>query len=655
MYGSKSTGLSTEGKGSFWAHRSLYVLIKNCLSVDYISNMQWQYQLKQLVCALLETFWWNFLFMQLIDEGYINKRGDMCIWAALWWMFIEIFIFHTGLHYFNGAYLIKTHFELLLLYKYTLLSSGDLSQIKDSEPYFRVTLFTDCEAIREEFWKPLNESMEGLFRMVGASLFLGITYSDRVSILFMKLMYALPYSFLAASILFGFFRSARGLKIGLDEDKLEVLVYSGAHVTLHNSFLVRELKSMVDFCSLQYDRLWYHLNGGVFERWYHEYYNMWTMRFLAAVVTSAFYALPNKFLADFEGHKGKVTVGEYVVSLCVMLQLLTSCVLIFKNGSAVLEVLSKVEHISELLNFKTSEELRIENKPLDESGMRNHEGTEVVQETKSKGDDYLFEFDDVTLDYPPRNVFKKCSMEDRSSRRVTRISQGGIVGILRSSDGSAKAFFNVLCREDVPLHGKCGFAPKLYFARVNSDTGALLEAATLRSNLLITAENRLKSLARHSPASFAFLEQLRGYTSRVVWDVCKSVGLSVTVIGERHNPDWSNRCLDEDLKLVDGVDLIKLRLVRALLALPDVLVMDEFGDDMTTEDLNAVVKVLRQYLEFKLPGIDETSASALLKAKSGIRTILWSGHERTLRPHLDSKNRVLSLQSVSKIAVDGAW
>ena len=106
---------------------------------------------------------------------------------------------------------------------------------------------------------------------------------------------------------------------------------------------------------------------------------------------------------------------------------------------------------------------------------------------------------------------------------------------------------------------------------------------------------------------------------------------------------------------MDDVDLTKLRLVRALLALPDVLVMDEFGDDMTTEDLNDVVKVLRQYLEFKLPGIDETSASALLKAKSSIRTILWSGHERTLRPHLDPKNRVLSLQSVSKIAVDGAW
>ena len=655
MQGSGSVGLNQEGKSFLWPLNSIFVLIKNCLYIDVVASRQWKFQLMQLSIALLETFWWSHLFQELIDKGLILKRTDFCIWAGLWFIFIGLFKFHCGLHYFSGSFKVRTYFQQLLFLKSSLLSSSDWTQFKDSESYFRATIFNECEGIQEKFWKPLNEILMQIFRIIGASTFLWFMFKDELGTLFVKLIYIAPFSFLGFSIIFLLFRCTRILKIGYDEDKFEISMYSSAQIILRSNILLREVKSAVDFCSLQYDKLWSQLHGGLFEQWYFMYYNFNSMQICQVVIVAIFYALPNKFLKDYDGDAGKATVGQFLVSMSALIQVLMSCVEISVLSSTVLEVLSKVEHISELLNFKTSEELRIENKPLDESGMRDHEGTEVVQETKSQGDNYLFEFDDVTLDYPPRNVFKKCSMEDRSSRRVTRISQGGIVGILRSSDGSAKAFFNVLCREDVPLHGKCGFAPKLYFARVNSYTGAFLESATLRSNLLITAENRLKSLARHSPASFVFLDQIRGYTSHVIWDVCKSVGLSVAIIGERHNPDWSTRRLDEDLKLMDDVDLTKLRLVRALLALPDVLVMDEFGDDMTTEDLNDVVKVLRQYLEFKLPGIDETSASALLKAKSSIRTILWSGHERTLRPHLDPKNRVLSLQSVSKIAVDGAW
>jgi len=329
MHGSSSTGLDVKGKSAFWTYNSLFVLIKNCLSVPYIAGMQWKYQLKQASVAMLETFLWGFLFQLLLDEGLILKKADYCIFIGLAFAFIEVYKFHVGLHYFNGAYMIKSHFEQLLLLKYNILSTADLTHINDSEPYFRVTIFTDCEAIREEFWKPLNEIFEQMFRMVGASAFLAFLFRENMSMLFMKLIYGIPYGFLGFSLLFLFFRCSRGLKIGLDEDRLEVIVYSGAHVILHNTLLVRELRSVIDFCSLQYDRLWFQLNGGIFERWYHLYYNTWMMQGCLVCVTAVFYALPTKFLKDYDGDEGKVTVGEYLVSLTAMIQLLTGCVQIF--------------------------------------------------------------------------------------------------------------------------------------------------------------------------------------------------------------------------------------------------------------------------------------------------------------------------------------
>ncbi len=656
MDGSSSTGLTVGGKSAFWVYRSLFVLIKNCLTIDYIASMQWKFQLKQASVALLETFLWSYLFQLLLDEGLILKKADYCIFIGLAFAFIEVYKFHVGLHYFNGAYMIKTHFEQLLLLKYNLLSTGDLTHINDSEPYFRVTVFTDCEAIREEFWKPLNEILEQMYRMIGASAFLAYLFRENMSMLFMELIYGIPYGFLGLSTIFLVFRCARGLKIGLDEDKLEVIVYSGAHVILHNSLLVRELKSIVDFCALQYDRLWFQLNGGIFERWYHLYYNTWIMQALLVVVTAIFYALPTKFLKDYDGDEGKVSVGEYLVSLTAMIQLLTGCVQIFVCSSSVLEVLSKVEHIAELMNFQSSEEKRISNIPLNKDGIRDHEGCCVT----FSDDMPLLEFENVSVSHVSRNIFENCSLVDRSFNKFSKgVQAGGIIGVPRNSDGSSRTLLSLLMKEEISTTGKVGISPTLFSSRVNSEQGAFVESASLRSNMILNAESRVRDLAEHSEENALFLNQLRSYDSRRLWEVCKFVGLSSIVIGRIYEPNWYDVSLHSILALLDQNDLIKIRLVRALLALPEVLILDEVGDNMSVQDLNEIFKVFNAFLEYKIPGVDDTKTCKLLREIKKIpRTIIWSGFKRTLQPYLDSKNVMLVVKDSSKVmftSPDGAW
>ena len=99
--------------------------------------------------------------------------------------------------------------------------------------------------------------------------------------------------------------------------------------------------------------------------------------------------------------------------------------------------------------------------------------------------------------------------------------------------------------------------------------------------------------------------------------------------------------------------------MRALLALPEVLVLDEVGDDMSVQDLQEMHKVLVAYLEYKIPGVDDTETCKLLRKVTNVpRTIIWSGFKRTLQPYVDAKNFMLVVKDSSKIiftSPDGAW
>ena len=61
--------------------------------------------------------------------------------------------------------------------------------------------------------------------------------------------------------------------------------------------------------------------------------------------------------------------------------------------------------------------------------------------------------------------------------------------------------------------------------------------------------------------------------------------------------------MDSLLALLDQNDLIKIRLVRALLALPEVLVLDEVGDDMSVQDLQECTKYWSRTWSIRFPAL----------------------------------------------------
>ena len=66
-----------------------------------------------------------------------------------------------------------------------------------------------------------------------------------------------------------------------------------------------------------------------------------------------------------------------------------------------------------------------------------------------------------------------------------------------------------------------------------------------------------------------------------VWELCRRVGMSAAVIGERSAesmPGWAQRSMN--VATIHGNDRLRVSIVRALLARPDALIVDRVGADL---------------------------------------------------------------------------
>ena len=70
-------------------------------------------------------------------------------------------------------------------------------------------------------------------------------------------------------------RVPRGFAIGVQEDHLEVIIFSSMYTILHNSRIIRELRQKMDIISNHFDKLWYKIDGGTFDPMYHCLFNTW--------------------------------------------------------------------------------------------------------------------------------------------------------------------------------------------------------------------------------------------------------------------------------------------------------------------------------------------------------------------------------------------
>ena len=134
---------------------------------------------------------------------------------------------------------------------------------------------------------------------------------------------------------------------------------------------------------------------------------------------------------------------------------------------------------------------------------------------------------------------------------------------------------------------------------------------------------------------------------RDVWELCRLVGMSPSIIGRTFDaiPGWEKRAMSNATVPVD--DQERIALVRALLQRPDVLVLFRVGGGWSLAHQRQLVHVLRGFLDGSLQ--THTHRHAQLNASKGSRqtrpSVLFVASDMTLAHLLGADDVVLSLES----------
>ena len=642
---------------------------KDCFRVNQVRWQFFSYQVAHLILSMLDTFVWSLLMTFLIDFGLSLKKTDWCLMVALSYLSIEMIRYHFSLHYVNGDYNLKVYLESVLLRKFVFLSAGDVSQIPDHESIFRVAALTDVGALINEMWTPLHNILIQLYRVIGAFSFLLYKFQGQLYLTLIRVAWIVPLGFIGFASVYMACRVPRGFAIGVQEDHLEVIIFSSMYTILHNSRIIRELRQKMDIISNHFDKLWYKIDGGTFERMYHCLFNTWFLQTISIVIAAMLYGMASSMIQDWTGDTNNVTVGQYLVSIGAIRQLLAGLVQIFVLFSSVLESASKIKHIADLVNFETSLERRLRNHhgiETDEGYFyRDHEPTNPCLNEKdthmAEGEEYVLVIDGATLDYnqldpkAPQYVFKNLELVEHRSRKSRKcLPRGGIIGIRRTDDGASKVLLNALSHEDICQKGKIGFSPDLYVARVDTSKSALYMNETLWQNLVMGVDcAAFKKYQVQTKEWMEFQNYRRRITPRHLYKLCKRIGLNASIIGKNYSPAFGEISMDCCEELMDSNQVIRIRLVQALLQRPDVLVLDGVGDEMEQSEIKQMVDIFREFLDYKLDFIDDDAEKLAVGGKVKKRTIVWVAYQRTIQDQLKSDEIVLVQTSQSQFSMCG--
>jgi hypothetical protein len=199
---------------------------------------------------------------------------------------------------------------------------------------------------------------------------------------------------------------------------------------------------------------------------------------------------------------------------------------------------------------------------------------------------------------------------------------------------------NLLTGADIATTGVIGVSPELFFAEVSGLPENLLMNETLKFNLLSGTRKGLKRFPIHSPEHKEYYDRMKSYSSKMMWSLCKEIGLPHILIGSSYKPAWDECFLDAYGEFLNEGEVMKIKFAASLLARPDVLVIDGLGDESEEPVVERFCDVVKKFLQFDLDGIDSPDAT---KFKT-TRTAIWCGKRETLRTVLEGKEPVLVLK-----------
>ena len=652
----------TDGSSFSKIFRFMLSFLDETVDLEWILPLTWRYQLANCIMAWLDTFVWSYFFTILVNEGLLERRSDWCILIAMIFILIELFRYHIGLHYFPGSYVLQSHLEVLLGKKFSSLSTADLEAIGSAESLFRVSASTDTNTIRVDLWAKLHASLIQTYRLLGSAAFIAFSFKNQADLVGYTVG-AVGFVFLAA-ITFIMFRIRKSYIAGIHEDELEVMVYDTSHYLYRNTGLVRESHTEVKTSERQYEKLWLFLDGGVFERWYLDYFNKWTMTSFLVLILSLLYGFAPQLLT-LDG----VTVGMFIAIVSSLSQLGNAVITISENFSIMLSSVSKVAHMSELLNIRSSRSRRLQamhkihlkkrnGEDDDKKFDRNHEQNTLISLCPTDGVTACIYIDRMTLllhgataGRKTASIFQGLSAFDKDDKQVRFLPAGGFIGLRQTRGTFSKTFMNILAGTDVTFSGVACVSPRFgAVTRLRYDKESILMNESLLQNLTLGLTLELSRLPPGCRRSRLVTECVRRYDSHFLWKLCKLIDLTPSLLGETYRDDWAMVSMTSVTTLLDSITVFKITYVQAILMHPDVILVDGFGDDFSGPDLESAVRLLRLYESKQIPMVDDDSL-VLKQMNKEPRTVVWHGSPWSLLTALKPHELVMNITSKSRMTV----
>ena len=156
-------------------------------------------------------------------------------------------------------------------------------------------------------------------------------------------------------------------------------------------------------------------------------------------------------------------------------------------------------------------------------------------------------------------LFSNAKMVNPSGATTISLPRGGIIGVCKTNDGKSKVFMNLLTGADIAHAGVIGISPTLSYAEVSGLRENVLMSETLKFNLLSGMRKGLKRFPIHSPEHKEYSDRTKSYSSKMIWSLCKEIGLPHILIGSSYKPMWDEFYLDSYDEFLNEAEVIKIK------------------------------------------------------------------------------------------------
>ena len=145
----------------------------------------------------------------------------------------------------------------------------------------------------------------------------------------------------------------------------------------------------------------------------------------------------------------------------------------------------------------------------------------------------------------------------------------------------------------------------LFISRMASTNTSMLIGQTFEDNLtlgLTLERSRLPPTCARAQR-IAVLQSR--YDSEMLYRLCKALEVTDSILGQEYFEGWADMSASSVTSILDPITRFKMALVQCVLAEPDVILINGFGDHLTHENLQKMGEFLRLWLDRKFPIIDD--------------------------------------------------